>query len=408
MATALLLGLAIARPDVAKDALAQKGLPPSVYAARPCAVGEPPLASGFAAVGDVAAVAPVGAPWIAGETPPQPVIRLLARDGQLLKAHAPARADIVSIGKRTETIGGKAVERWSVSMMPCEGYLVRYDGLARIEPRILRRAGPARFAKSADAAFETRLRVKASETVGAGEGFTVAAFAVTPPKAARGDRHAKIDLAPPAETARCPLALLPRSEQPAWKDRFGDREGRRLPQHADACRAAAPASLTAASGQWLTDSAHGGRTNKVAAALLSRDLSDSDRLVFAFFGRLSSLEPAMFEGDAAARRKASRDVLSARRGAERVNASFDAILPNTPYCYENLRAGVDGPALNGVLVVELDASAVGEPLLKVEANAAAPNCAALKEPWSFTGAETRFYPHASGGGLAAAAVAPRR
>lgn len=402
MATALLMGLAIARPDAAKDAFASKGLPRTVYAAKACAVGEPPLAAGFADVDAVAAVAPVGAPWLEGEAPPQPVLKVVGRSGEAT-ARAPARADIVSIRKHTERRDGAAHETWSIALAPCEGYLLRYQGLDRIEPRLLRQAGPLKFAKADDVAVETRIRVKTGDALGRGPGFAVAAFALDPSRLRGREPVAFSKLSLPASASLCPLALIARAERTRWTALFGDARGRRLPAHAETCRAALDETVVAASGRWLTDSGHGGRTNKVANAALTSDPADPDRLVFAFWGRLASLSPDYFDSQsAAARAAAAREAMTAPLGADRVNASFKAVLPGEAYCYEGLRAGVDGPRLKGLLLLRLERNASGEPLLKVEATGAATRCADLEQPWTFSGAETRFYPHLESTAFAAA------
>ncbi|MBY0422561.1 MAG: hypothetical protein K2Q06_09670 [Parvularculaceae bacterium] len=388
---ALLLGVLIARPESGRDALARKGLPPSVHAAKPCPVGEPPLSQGFAAIENVVALAPVGARYVHGEAAPPPVLRVIGR--KALDAQAPARVDVVSIAKTLDDSGGAA--RWSVRMMPCEGYVVAYDGLSTVDAKILRRAGPgaADLAKAREGgAIDTRIRLKAGDRVGSGDAFSVAVYAVTP--ARKGGPSAFAEAALDPQRAQCPVAVLPRGDRGAWTGLFGDVSGRRLPKHAETCRADLADGAGAVEGLWLTDSGHGGRTNKVASVALSGDLSDKSRLIFSFFGRLSSVTPAMFASSAqkdALGEAVIEAPLTAMRGRERINAPFGEIVEGAPYCYEKLRAGIDGPRLDGVLVLQLVRNKAGEPLLKAEAIPHVSTCEALKEPWSFTGGETSFY-----------------
>lgn len=389
----LLMGVLIARPESGRDALARKGLPPSVHAAKPCPVGEPPLSEGFAPVGSVAALAPVGARFVHGEPPPPPILRVIGRISAGVEAQAPARVDIVSITKVLDAAGGAAT--WSVRMMPCEGYVVSYDGLRDVDAKLLRRAGSAAAAfKNAPEtlALDTRFRLRAGDRIGSGEAFTVSVHTVTPSR--KGGPRAFAGVALDEARALCPVAVLPRSVRGDWTQRFGDAAGRRLPDHAESCRADVAERIAAAGGLWLTDSGHGGRTNKVAIAALSGDLSDADRLVFAFFGRVASVTPDLFapkpKGGAAAQ-AAIEAPLTAIRGRERINAPFETVVEGAPYCYEKLRAGIEGPRLDAVLVLQLVRNRAGEPLLKVEAIPQVTSCEALKEPWSFTGRETSFY-----------------
>lgn len=391
MAAALLMGLVIARPQATAGLLARKGLPPTIYAGRVCAVGEAPLAASFANLDEVGAVAPIGALYVDGEAPPAPELAVIAKAGGRLSAQAPARADIVSIGKRNDARGRAS---WSVTLAPCSGVLVRYDGLETVDAKILNHLTPE-FAASDAATAETRIRVKAGEPLGEAGRFTLRAYALPPsPTPAKDVKFSTLALG--ADAARCPFEFLSKSERPKWTALFGDAAGGRRPELAASCAARAPTKIVGAEGDWLTDSSFGARTNKIADAVLAQDLSDPTRLIFAFYGRLASLDPALFDAPEDAQRRAARGFLSAPRGGDRINAAFHDVAPGGAYCYEGLRAGVDGPRYRGVILLMLTINKTTKaPLMTIEARPAA-SCAALKTPstygGTFTGAETRFYP----------------
>lgn len=390
-AAALLLAGAMMNARVLTAAPKIKPMAASVYASKECAIGEPVLAAGFAPVEQVLSVAPIGPPRLKGEADPAPLLRVIARNGAPMTAQAPARGEIVAIAKSTELVDGRPVVFWSLSMIPCADHLVAYDGLAALDARIMKKLGPA--AKTA-ASFvkEVRIKVGPGDIVGTGDSFEIGLYAadrLTQPKRdAAPDRY----LSPSLTAARCPIEHLKRSEAPQWKALFGDTDGAKLPAVESACATSRMAPPKGAQGLWLTDSSHGARTNKVASAALTGDIARPDRLVLSFFGRLNSLQASMFDAEEAhARAEAARTYLTAAAGLERINAPFADIVPNAPYCYQNLRAGLDGPRFNGVLVLELTANAAGAPLLKVEAIPDVKNCENLREPWSFTGAETAFF-----------------
>jgi hypothetical protein len=55
-----------------------------------------------------------------------------------------------------------------------------------------------------------------------------------------------------------------------------------------------------------------------------------------------------------------------------------------------VRAGYDGPRVEGVLLLRIDRSG-GPELMRIEARADAQDCLSLPEPWAFTGRETSFF-----------------
>lgn len=387
----LLLALALANARVLTAAPKAKPTPPSAYASKECAIGEAIFAAGFARANEVLSVTPVGPPQIKGEPAPAPLLRIIGRDGTKLSVIAPAKGEIVAVAKSVHSLDHNRIESWSVTMIPCADHLVTLDGLAALDRKVMRKLGAI---APSDGAFvkETRIKVSAGDVIGEAARFDVALFSSNGLTAKKRQSGVQDYLSPPAFAARCPLEHFNRVDGPVWRALFGDSRGARLPGSQSACATSQIASPTAAQGVWLTDSSHGARTNKIASAALTSDFADPGRLVFSFFGRLASLDASAFDApDAAQRAEAARTYLTAQRGRERINAPFSEIVPDAAYCYENLRAGLDGPRLKGVVIMMLTANASGAPILKVEAISSANKCETLREPWTFTGSETAFF-----------------
>lgn len=386
---ALLLAFVLANARVLTAPPKLKSMPPSAFAAKECAIGEAVLSTGFAAVDQVLSVAPVGPPRLKGERDPAPLLRIIGLDGAPVDARAPAKGEIVAVSRSTIRSEGKSETAWSVAMIPCADHLVTYGGLASLDRKILRRLGPL---TDADFSKETRIKVSAGQRIGGAESFDIGLYASQGLTAAKRKGGTERYLSAPADAARCPIEHLKRADAPHWKALFGDAKGAKLPAIESACATSKLADPVAAQGLWLTDASHGARTNKVVNTALTADVADPDRLVFSFFGRLPSLQASMFDAaDEAARADAAHAYLTAKRGRERINAPFSEIVPNSAYCYQDIRAGLSGPALKGVIILKLSANGAGAPILKAEAIPNAKNCENLREPWSFTGAETAFF-----------------
>jgi hypothetical protein len=359
----------------------------SAFASKECAIGEAVLATGFAPSEQVLSLSPIGPPVVKGEAAPAPLLRAVARSGERLAAHAPAKGEIVAVSRTEKIADGRALAAWSVAMIPCADHIVVYRGLETLDAKILKRIGTAAKAKG-DFIRDLRFKVAPGDPIGAAQSLEIGLYASEKLTARKNASSAEVLLAPPEAAARCPIGNLKRSEKPAWQALFGDSQGKRLPAAETGCATSRMASPVAAQGLWLTDPSHGARTNKLASASLTTDIALPDRLVFSFFGRLNSLNPAMFEGSDA---RVAETYLTAMRGRERINAPFAELVPDASYCYENLRAGLDGPAMKGVLLLRLSSNAAGATILKAEAIPAVKKCESLREPWSFTGSETAFF-----------------
>lgn len=386
-AAGLLLSAVLMNARVLTAAPKPKPMAASAYASKECAIGEAVLATGFAPQDQVLSLSPIGPPVVKGEAPPAPLLRAVARSGERLAAQAPAKGEIVAVSRTDVIADGRASASWSVAMIPCADHIVVYRGLETLDGKILRRLGAAAQAKG-DFVRDVRFKVAPGDPIGVAHSVEIGLYASEKLTARKSAASADGMLAPPEAAARCPIDNLKRTEKPVWQALFGDAQGKRLPAAGTGCATARMAAPVAAQGLWLTDPGHGARTNKLASASLTTDIAVPDRLVFSFFGRLNSLDAAMFDGSDAS---VADGYLTAMRGRERINAPFAELVPDASYCYENLRAGLDGPAMKGVVLLRLSSNAAGATILKAEAIPAVKNCESLREPWSFTGAETAFF-----------------
>lgn len=424
---AAILGTIIAKPDAGRGVIESlaAGAPDSApLSARACAVGEAPLAAGFAPLGDVLSVSPLGAVTAPGEPLPTPYIRINTRKGGTVferrktKALAPARADITAIERRVERDDdGKALtESWTVHFAVCDKVSFYYDRLDSIDESILRRAGGLKnfveIGGPDHVALQTQIRVRTGETIGEADGFDVGLHdaGAAPAQMARPERyetrpyqHAAVfdapapliaAITPDQARARCAIDYLPRAVSAEWAQKLGDAWGMRRARGENACRAALIDAPGSAQGAWFTDASHNALTNKVSAIALAPDAVDPARLIFSLHGRLASLRPdmvalnPMLEEE---REAAARDFLTFERSEhERINTPFDQVSEGETYCYERLRANFVGPRINGVLLLRIEKTAGGAPLMKIEARPDAFTCRDL-DAWEFTGAETTFY-----------------
>jgi len=419
LTAAAVLGVIIARPQAGRMAVAEGAAERAeerlAAAERACAPGEAPLSGGFARMEDVLSLSPLSPFAAPGELAGPPDIRIsTVRDNgapRVTRALAPARADVVAIERRIDPGTDETRAWWTVRFKPCDKIAVVYDRLDQIDPALLRRAGGLRafqWVEDGRLAIATRIRLREGEAVGSADGFDIALddLSATPAAyAARGRYGSDVDGAAPRATslaragqtrmiehARCPLDYLESDLRAEWAVKLGDARGKRLSQGENACRISLVVA-DAAEGVWFTDSSHNALASKVSAIALAPDAVDGGRLVFSLHGRLASLAPDMFAhetADEAARKAAARGFLTFGRGADRINAPFNAVSENETYCYEGLRANFAGPVLHGVLLLRIDRVAGSPPLMKIEAQRAQ-GCAELAEPWSFSGGETTFY-----------------
>jgi hypothetical protein len=419
-----ILGLLIANPDFGRRtaARAEEARSARLDAAEPaCAPGEAPLTGGFADLAQVLAVAPLGPARPPGAAPAAPFIRVLPKPATgggraALAALAPGKVDVVAIESREErTAGGGRAKVNTVRFRPCDGVIVVYDGLEEIDATLMRRArAAADFLEAPDgsAALAARVRLREGDVIGRGPGFTVALADLAAPAA----RHAApapgreipaydasaFETAPALvralafdeSRARCPLDYLEAGVKAAWTEKFADWRGVRLAVGGSGCARASPAAIAPAMGPWYTDSSHNARVEKIRAILLADDPIAPDRLVFALDGVLRSLVAEMIDAGADAerqRRDLARGPVTFEPRDGRINAPFIGVRENETYCYEDLRAGFSGPAVNGVLLMRIERSQDQPPLLRLEARAEAAKCLDLPEPWTFSGGETSFY-----------------
>lgn len=417
------LGLLIANPDfgrrtaarVEEARAARLGAPE-----RACAPGEAPLAVGFADIDKVLAVAPLGPARPPGAEPAAPFIRVLSKpapngaDG-VIDAIAPGRIDVVAIESRAAEIDGAPGRAWTVRLKPCDGIIVVYDGLDAVDDALLRRARSAsEFVAARDGrkVLAARIRLREGDPIGRGRAFTVALVDLAAPAVRHAASspgreiptypEAEFDAAPAlaralvldVSHARCPLDYLEAGARAAWSAKFADWRGVRLAVGQSRCERAAPAVGASVLGPWFTDSSHNARAEKVRAIALADDPIDPDRLVFALDGVLPSLAPDMIDGAATDERRrrelASGPVTFDPRDG-RINAPFSSVRENETYCYEALRAGFAGPAVDGVFLLRIERAGEAAPLLKIEARRRTAECLDLDEPWAFSGQETSFF-----------------
>lgn len=397
------MGAAIANPDVGRKAADRRALAKLEKLnaeERACAPGEAPLTAGFADLDDIKSATPLGALAAPGEAPPAPYLRLTTqrRGGAPVTALAPGKGEVVALERRTEIVGGRKRALWTVRFKPCDRISVFYDRLDAVDPALLRRAGGLQaFEEVAEGrlAVAVRLKVDAGAPVGFARAFDVGLADAAAPVAHHADpSHARTT--PPAPSheisaaleralafdetrSRCAFDYLAADLMAPWMGKLGDGAGRRLKPGENACVADVLGPPVAARGVWFTDSSHNARARKVSAVALYEDLVDPERLVFSLHGRMPSLS-------------APGGVVSAAAGDGRLNAPFRSIKPGETYCYQDLRVGLEGPALAGVLVLRLEAAADGPGLLRMEARADVRECFDMPEPWGFTGGETSFYP----------------
>lgn len=399
---AAVMGAAIANPDIGRktaDRRALAKLEKLNAEERACAPGEAPLTAGFADLDDVKSATPLGALAAPGEAPPAPYLRLTTkrRGGAPMTALAPGKGEVVALERRIKTVGGRKRALWTVRFKPCDRITVFYDRLDVVDPALLRRAGGLEaFEEIADGrlAVAVRLKVDAGAPVGSAKAFDVGLADAAAPVAHHADpSHVRTTLAAPLQKlspaleralafdetrSRCAFDYLAADLMTPWAGKLGDGAGRRLKAGENACVADVLGAQGAARGVWFTDPSHNARAQKVSAVALYEDLVDPERLVFSLHGRMPSL---LTPGG----------VVSAAAGDGRLNASFQSIRPGETYCYQGLRAGLEGPAVAGVLVLRLQAGEGGRELLRMEARADVRECFDMPEPWGFTGRETSFY-----------------
>jgi hypothetical protein len=407
------LGAIIANPDAGQktaERLAIARVEKLSDKERACAPGEAPLTAGFAPIGNVRSLTPLGALSAPGEPPPAPHLRIFAKEGRL-PALAPGRVDIVAIERRA----GSAGPVWTVRMKPCDGVALVYDGLETIDEVILRRAGGEAALVEIEkgrAALAVRIRLREGDVIGAAKAFNIGLIdlgapamihaSLTQGRAIAGIPEDPIgDISKPLERAlaldetqaRCPLDYLPADVNRGWREKLGDASGFRIKKGESDC-AAAPPSPAGARGVWNTDSSHNARAAKVSAVILGADHIEEDRLVFSLHGRLTSLAPDLLGSidlDEAARRQALKGALTAPVRDGRINPRFESVRANETYCYEDLRLGFEGPAIAGVFLLRIEQAAGAQPLMRIEAMGRAKDCISLQEPWTFGGNDTSFY-----------------
>lgn len=396
------LGAAIANPDVGRktaERRAQAKLEKLNSESRPCAPGESPLTAGFAPISDVLSATPLDALSAPGEAPPAPHLRLTSGrgGGAPMTALAPGKGEIVALRRRVETVGGRKRELWTARFNPCGRITVIYDRLESIDQTLLRRAGGLGAFEPIGghgSAVAVRLSLDAGAPIGQARAFDVGLidggaavthhagsahartrFAVDPPQSV--SEPLKRALAFDEDRTRCVFDYLAPDLRASWAGKLGDGEGRRLRADKNACLADVPGPPAGARGVWRTDASHNARARKVSAIALYADLVDRELLIFSLHGRIASLPDA--------------SVVAAAAGDGRLNAPFETIRPGETYCYQGLRSGLEGPQLDGVLVVRWQAAEGAPGLLQVEARQDVRECFDMPEPWGFTGAETSFY-----------------
>ena len=432
LATFALLAVLIVRPDSGARAISVvAGLKPTAapLAQSPCAIGKPALQTSFAAFEDILSVSPLGGVTAPGEILPAPYMRVNMRQGQTIferqqtDALAPARADITAIERRIiKDAAGKPQQSWTVHFALCKDVSVYYDRLDAIDESLLKNAGGlAAFHEIGGPnhlALETRLRVNAGTVIGVSDGFDIGlhdqgapATTLARPERYRKNAYAQADVlrAPPSllqaistdqSKARCPLDYLPTDLKDAWSAKLGDAFGIRRAKGDNACRTALIDVPDTAQGAWFTDSSHNAVTTKVSAVALAPDTIDQSRLIFALHGRAPSLSAdlvALAPMQEEARQKAVQGFITvkssaAKANAPRVNTPFALVsASNDVFCYEGLRANFVGPKIIGVVLMQITPDASGTDLLTLEVRGDADRCAALPQPWAFTGAQTTFY-----------------
>jgi hypothetical protein len=378
LSAAGLLSLAIVNPSGGKNAAARVaaiGGADVSLAERPCPAAVSLLDAGFAPIGDILSISPLGGVTAPGEHLPAPAIRLNTKKGQsvferrMTDALAPAKAEIVALERRTfrDADGAATGESWSAHLAVCDKVRLVYDDLDAIDAGLLRRAGGlaamSEMGGPDHLAMAARVKVKKGETLGRADGFDVLledrraapapldrperyvtnSYAVA--QAISAPERVLAALATDASRIQCPLDYLPEAIAAEWKGKLGDAWGMRAAKGANACRTALADVPGRAQGAWFTDASHNGRTDKVSAIALAPDSVDPERLILALHGRVKSLTPDMvalappLEEERAA---AARDFFTFERGDGRINPSFDTVKAGDLVCYHGLRANFVG------------------------------------------------------------------
>ncbi len=431
VAASALLGVLIMNPNAGERAIDRVAAIKPVrapLASQPCPQGVAPLSGPFANIDDVVSVSPLGAVTAPGEPLPAPYIRVNTRKGETVferrstRALAPARSDVTAIERKiVRSANAAAQESWTIHFTACQSIDFYYDRLDSVDADLLRQAGGleafSELGGPDHLAVETRIRLKAGDVVGAGDGFDVGLHdaQAQPATLARPERYSTnpyaraavfnaapsllAALAHDQTKARCPIDYLPARLRDLWSEKLGDAYGLRRATGEDACRTALVDRPGTAQGAWFTDASHNAATTKVSAIALAADAVDPDRQIFALHGRVKSLTPdfvALAPMLSEQREKAANDFLTFEKGSgdagsPRINASFADVEEGPIYCYNRLRANFVGPQIMGVVLLQTSRSETGAALMKIEALNNVMSCIDLAEPWAFTGAETTFY-----------------
>lgn len=385
IASAVLMGFGVHSAGAIKAMSERAAAPREMFGKTACANTEALLSAGFAPETDVLGFAPLGSLTPHDAPAPTPTMRLTAR-GEEIAALSPAKADLTAIKRVVTPSRAGAPERvsWSVRIKPCRNLVLAYDGLDSLDPVIERAlVQKRRMPSQARPAALAMIRLSPGQPIGRGSAFDVRAFENSSPDRAISVETADALFDSDPGRARCALELLPRDLRQIWIGLLADARGRKLAPSGDACRVRPPSGGKGAEGEWLTDSSHGGATNKVSAIALGVDIAAPNRLVFALAGRLATFASQTLPS---ADRDIARASLWAPPGGGRINQPFADVKPGEIYCYQDLTSEIRGAPIDGVMLLQWRPSG-----LTLELQRDAARCIDLAEPWSFSGAQTSFY-----------------
>jgi len=277
------------------------------------------------------------------------------------------RADIAAfapVEARVLRVAGDPDAGYSIDLQPCDGMLVRFEGLERIAPQLAAiRDGRA------DAL------VRSGDRLGVGPGFRLLASDLrdTAPVVRRlGVSERRL-----AGAAVCPLGLYPDILEAGLASKLGDEWGLKRARGPAACGDLGGAG--SAAGAWRANA-----DDTAPGVILAADPFNENRARLWLGADGAAASHAMIDLPRA-------DILTRIRfaGSEFVFPLADEgrvnVIPTAGsrgvHCIENLRAGAAGPRVRAVVLSDYRDDADGEGALRVEIRDDVESCSDLPQPW---------------------------
>ncbi|MEL6364758.1 MAG: hypothetical protein AAFR11_07965 [Pseudomonadota bacterium] len=337
-----------------------------------CNAGGATFTAEFAPISDILSLTPMGYDL---ETGAHGRLGVKSRRGD----HPSERRDIGAFAAADGAVvrvAGDPRSGYAVDLQPCDGLLVRYEGLQRISPKL---------AAIRDGAADDLL-VSGGDRLGSGPGFNLVVADLS--GAPRYERRLGVSEARVTQSAKCPLDVMPSEMRAEFSEKLGDEWGLRKARGERSC-GSIDLSGEDAVGAWKSDASDG------MAIAFAEDAFKPGRLVMKIGGETSPIAHHMVDlprADLWTRLSVARADFVFEEGARRGRVN---ILPTSGnrsvHCLEGLESAAGGARIDAVALVAYGEDEDGLETLSFEMRADADRCSDLKKPWRFSAAKTEFH-----------------